>query len=66
MFVAVQYYELAYAFYERYYQLATCLLYLTIQSSFVATFLQHKKRMQLFTSIGQTRLVPIVLSGRIR
>ena len=63
---AMQYYELAFAFYERYYQLASCLLFLTIQSCFVATVVQHKKRMQLFQSVGQTRLVPIVLSGRIR
>ena len=62
----VQYYELAFKFYEHYYQLAGTLLYLTIQSSFLASYALYQKRIHLFKSVGQKRLVPIVQSGHIR
>ncbi len=62
----VQYYELAYKFYERFYQLASCLIYIIIQSGFLSTYALYQKRIHLFQSLGQKRLVPIVHFTRIR
>ncbi len=62
----MQYWELAFMFDERYYQLASSLIYLTVQSAFLATLTLYGKRIHLFKSVGQKRLVPIVQSGRIR
>ena len=63
---ALQYYELAYKFYERFYLLAACLLYITIQSAFLSTIMLYRKRTQLFQTLSQKRLVPIVHLGRVR
>ena len=62
----MQYYELAFTFYERLYLLAACLLYITFQSAFIATYALYRKRQALFQSVDQKRLVPIVHAGRIR
>ena len=62
----LQYFELACMFYAKFIMVASCLLFLTIASSFVSTYKLYKKRSELFHAIGQQRLIPIVLEGRVR
>ncbi|KAL0024457.1 hypothetical protein WJX77_006172 [Trebouxia sp. C0004] len=62
----VQYFELACMFYLKFYMVASCLLFMTLASSFVSTYKLYKKRSELFHAVGQQRLIPIVLAGRVR
>ncbi|DBA92222.1 TPA: hypothetical protein ACH3X1_015929 [Trebouxia sp. C0004] len=64
--VSMEYYELAYKFYDHFYQIASCLIYIIIQSGFLSTYALYKKRIHLFQSLGQKRVVPIVQSTRVR
>lgn len=62
----MQYFELAFLYYAGFYMVAACLLYLTLASGYVSTYELHKKRSELFLAVGQRRLIPIVLGGRVR
>ncbi|DBA67666.1 TPA: hypothetical protein ACH3X2_001259 [Trebouxia sp. C0005] len=62
----VQYFELACMFYTKFYMVASCLLFFTLSSTFISTYKLYKKRSELFLAVGQQRLIPIVLSGRVR
>lgn len=53
-------------FYVKYYMVASCLLYMTLTSSFVSTYKLYKKRSELFHAVGQQRLISTVLAGRVR
>lgn len=61
----LQYFELAFLFYDGFYIVAACLLYLTLASGYYSTFELHKKRSELFLTVGRPRLIPIVLGGRV-
>ena len=62
----LQYFELACMFYTKFYMVASCLLFFTLSSTFISTYQLYKKRSELFLAVGQQRLIPIVLSGRVR
>jgi hypothetical protein len=62
----LQYFELACMFYAKFYMVASCLLFMTLASSFVSTYKLYKKRLELFHAVGQQRLITIVLAGRVR
>ena len=53
-------------FYAKFIMVASCLLFMTLTSSFVSTYKLYKKRSELFHAVGQQRLIPIVLAGRVR
>ncbi len=62
----LQYFELACMFYAKFIMVASCILYMTLTSSFVSTYKLYKKRSELFRAVGQQRLIPIVFAGRVR
>ena len=39
---------------------------MTLASGFVSIHVLHKKRSELFLAVGQQRLIPIVIAGRVR
>ena len=53
-------------FYVKFYMVASCLLFMNLASSFVSTYKLYKKRSELFQAVGQQRLIPTVLAGRVR
>ena len=58
--------ELAFTMYEQYYYYAAALLGVTVVSCFTAVRLAYVKRMQLYASISQRQVVPIVQRGYVR
>ena len=52
--------------YEQYYYYAAALLGVTVVSCFTAVQVAYMKRMQLYASISQRRVVPIVQRGYVR
>ena len=64
--LALQFFELGYLFYTRFHVLASALLFITVQSAFIATYMLYQKRCELFQSVRQLRLIPLVLDGRVR
>ena len=62
----VQYFELAFLFYTRYYQQASSLLFVTLFSTFASSYELFKKRQKLFWSVDRPRFTPLVQDGRVR
>lgn len=52
--------------YEGYYYYAGVLLATTLISGFMSTRVVRKKRLQLYNSVAQRRVVPLVQHGRVR
>ena len=61
-----QFYELVYLISAGYQVLAILLLLVTVLSAFVATSALYPKRIKLFQSVRQQRLIPLVQKGRVR
>ena len=64
--LCAQYCEFGLLYYLGYYVLASCLLYITLQSAFVSTRGLYKKRQELFQSVDKQRLAPLVYKVRVR
>lgn len=62
----LQYVELAYTLYEGYSVYAAALLATTLISGVISTRVSYLKRLQLYTSVAQQRVVPLVQRGRVR
>ena len=62
----VQYFELGFLYFLRYYVLASFLLCITVGSAFLSTARLYKRKMELFKSVDKQRLTPLVLDGRVR
>ena len=62
----MQYLDLAFLFYLDYYVLASILLVITVSSAFVSTAELCKAQKELFKSIDEQRLIPLVQNGRVR
>ena len=62
----MQYVELAWTVYIRYYPYAGALFGITIISGFLSTVELYRKRMQLFRAATHHHLVPIVEAGHVR
>lgn len=62
----MQYLEVAFNVYRGYRGLALFLGSMTVVSCFVASWALYKERVQLFNSIGQHRLTPLVQAGHVR
>lgn len=62
----MQYVELAFAFYDKYYSGAATLLAISLMAGFFSTRAAYKKRLHLYTSIAKHHLLPCVLGGYVR
>ena len=60
------FYELIYLCCVGYQVLAPSLLLITVLSAFIATRALYNKRVQLFVSVGQQRLIPMVHRQHVR
>lgn len=62
----VQYAELAFTMYDQYYYYSIALLTVSLASGFTSTRVSYLKRLQLYRSVAQHRVVPVVQNGRVR
>ena len=62
----MQYAELAYFLYLRYYWYAVLLLSITIITSVAGVAVLYKLQRQLYSSVVECRVVPIVQAGFVR
>lgn len=62
----MQFLELAFELYERWYTYAAALLSISVGASFLAVRVLYQKRMELYRTIQQQHVVPIVTGGRVR
>lgn len=62
----MQYAELAFTMYEGYSYYAGILLAITLISGFMSTIIAYRSRLQLYNSIAQCRLLPLVHKGYVR
>ena len=62
----VQYVELGYLLYTRYYELAAFLVSVTVISAVLTTAKLYSIRLELFKSIDKQRITPLVHAGRVR
>ncbi len=63
---AMQYMELAFQLYDKWYSYAAVLFVISIVSCFLGVHALYLKRMALYKNIRQQRLVPVVSGGRVR
>ena len=66
MFINMQFVELAYFLYERYYWYAILLLSITLSTTLGGVTVLYLKRQQLYKSVVKSRAVPIVQAGFVR
>lgn len=66
MLFVLQYVELAFNAYERYYIYSIILMMITVLSGIWAVKAQYKKRLNLYNTVQQKRVMPIVLAGTVR
>ena len=62
----MQYAELAFTMYEGYYYYAAILLNISLIAGFLSTVGAYQRRMQMYTSVAQRRLLPLVQKGYVR
>lgn len=62
----MQYAELAFTMYKGYYYYAAILLSISLIAGFSSTVSAFQRRMQMYTSIAQRRLLPLLQKGYIR
>ncbi len=63
---AVQYLELAFECWERWYSYAAVLCFLSLAGAFLGSLELYRKRMQLYRNIYHQHIVPVVSAGRVR
>ena len=62
----MQYLELAFEVYERWYAYAAVLFIITLAACMTSSVRMYMKRMQLYRNVHHQCVVPIVTAGRVR
>lgn len=63
---ALQFLELGFEVYKKGYTYAAVLMFISVVASFLGVQVLYRKRMELYGTIQQQHVVPIVTAGRVR